>query len=89
VQLLLTNPLSVGRGQIAPNTATGPQLDLTFFGDVQLVSLLHCEHVKYVWFNSLLLTRKLEALDVIDAHIIVELHDGIELLLLFFHNLVL
>jgi hypothetical protein len=35
------------------------------------------------------LTRKLEALDVVHALVIVELHDGIELLLLLSSNLVL
>jgi hypothetical protein len=42
-----------------------------------------------MWFNSRPLTRKLEALDVVHALVIVELHDGIELLLLLSSNLVL
>jgi hypothetical protein len=57
--------------------------------NVYPVSLSHSEHLEYMQFNSRPLTRKLEALDVVHAHVIVELHDGIELLPLLSRNLVL
>jgi hypothetical protein len=53
------------------------------------VFLPHSEHLEYMRFNSHPLTKKLEALDVVHAHIIVEFHDRIELLPLFSGNLVL
>jgi hypothetical protein len=93
---IVNQPLPVWHGQIVPSIAAGSQLDLTFFGQCPLgfpasfrSSWIHASNEKKEQFNTRLLTRKLEALGVVDAHVIVQLHDGIELLIFFSSNLIL